>query len=394
MRLKITHEVEIPAPYKLELYKRSPELGPRILFFSGGTALRRTSRELIRYTHNSIHLITPFDSGGSSAVIREAFSMPAVGDIRNRLMALADQSVKGNPEIFDLFAYRLPKESGQAKLDEELSSMAIGDHPLVRRIPDAMRTMICGEFERFLELMPADFDLRGASVGNLVLTGGYLANRCQLDPVIYVFSKLVQVCGHVLPTVDRNLHLAARLEDGLIVVGQHNITGKEEAPISSPITDIWLTDSLQSQVPVDCRVHGTIKERIREADLICYPIGSFYSSLIANLLPWGVGEAVAQNGCPKVFVPNTVDDPESIGLSVADQAAQLHKYLRASGAPAKSDVLDFVVLDTAGGEYPGGIDMDGLRAQGVEIVDCRLVTGTNAPLVDGQMLSEVLLSLT
>ena len=91
MRLKIIREVDIPDPYRLELYKRVPELGPRILFFTGGSALRKTSRELIKYTHNSIHLITPFDSGGSSAVIREAFAMPAVGDIRNRLMSLADQ---------------------------------------------------------------------------------------------------------------------------------------------------------------------------------------------------------------------------------------------------------------------------------------------------------------
>ena len=45
---------------------------PRILFFSGGTALRETSRKLVRHTRNSIHLVTPFDSGGSSAVIRQA----------------------------------------------------------------------------------------------------------------------------------------------------------------------------------------------------------------------------------------------------------------------------------------------------------------------------------
>jgi hypothetical protein len=35
-----------------------PDLGPRILFFSGGSALRRLSEKLVDYTHNSIHLIT------------------------------------------------------------------------------------------------------------------------------------------------------------------------------------------------------------------------------------------------------------------------------------------------------------------------------------------------
>jgi 2-phospho-L-lactate transferase/gluconeogenesis factor (CofD/UPF0052 family) len=61
-------------------------------------------------------MITPFDSGGSSAEIRKAFKMLAVGDLRNRLMALADQSVKGNPEIFLLFSYRFDANATQAEL--------------------------------------------------------------------------------------------------------------------------------------------------------------------------------------------------------------------------------------------------------------------------------------
>lgn len=393
MRLKRLGEGPLPDPDKLGVYARAPEMGPRLLFFSGGSALRQTSRELIRYTHNSIHLITPFDSGGSSAVIRETFDMLAVGDIRNRLMALADQSVKGNPAIFELFTYRLPKESGQMALDEELSSMAIGDHPLVRVIPDPMRTIICTEFEQFLEFMPVDFDLRGASIGNIVLTAGYLSNRRRLAPVISVFSQLSRVCGVVRPTVDQNLHLAARLENGQVVVGQHNLTGKEADPITSPIKDIWMSDSLASDARAEATISAAIKDYIQGADLICYPIGSFYSSVIANLLPQGVGAAVAHNECPKVFVPNTVTDPEAIGMSVADQAAVLRTHLLASGAPEDGTVLEAVILDTENGQYPDGIDMDGLRAQGVAVIDCRLSASADDPLVDGRRLSEVLLSL-
>jgi 2-phospho-L-lactate transferase/gluconeogenesis factor (CofD/UPF0052 family) len=50
-----------------------------------------------------------------------------------------------------------------------------------------------------------------------------------------------------------------------------------------------------------------MNDLIREAELICYPMGSFYSSLIANLLPKGVGKAVSRNPCPKVFIPNTAN---------------------------------------------------------------------------------------
>ncbi|MBG0788951.1 MAG: GAK system CofD-like protein [Desulfovibrionaceae bacterium] len=394
MRTRITRDVEIPDRVKLERYRRTPELGPRILFFSGGSALRAASRALIRYTHNSIHLITPFDSGGSSAVIRKAFHMPAVGDIRNRLMALADQSIQGNPEIFELFAHRLPKDLDQETLRRELDAMTRGRHPLVRSIPDPMRKIIRNHFHLFQEAMPPDFDLRGASIGNLVLTAGYLSNRRRMDPVIYIFSKLVQVCGVVRPTLNKDLHLAARLDDGRVVVGQHLLTGKEAGPLSSPIRDFWLTASLDSEEPVTPSIRTKIRDLILGADLICYPLGSFYSSVIANLLPQGVGAAVAENPCPKVFVPNTIPDPEAMGASVADQARILMGTLKESGAPDGRNGLDFVLIDSKNGEYPGGIDRNGLDRLGLTIIDCELVTGDSAPLVDAQRLSEVLLSMT
>ena len=36
----------------------------------------------------TIHFITPFDSGGSSAQLRKEFNTIAIGDYRNRLIAL------------------------------------------------------------------------------------------------------------------------------------------------------------------------------------------------------------------------------------------------------------------------------------------------------------------
>lgn len=394
MRISITHQVEIPATHKLELYKKAPEYGPKILFFSGGTALRNTSRKLIRYTHNSIHLITPFDSGGSSAVIRKAFKMLAIGDIRNRLMALADQSLKGNHEVFELFTHRLAYDKEQEELREELQQMAAGDHPLIRPIADPMQKLICNHFYHFLDITPVNFDLRGASVGNLVLAAGYLYNQRQLDPVIYLFSNLVLVCGVVHPTINKDLHIAVRLQDGTVIVGQHRITGKEEPRLTSPITDIWLTGSLDDSTPVHASAEEKTKKHIAEADLICYPVGSFFSSVLANLLPDGVGEAVAANQCPKVFVPNTAEDPESLGLSVTDQVRLIRRYLALSGAPDGSDVLGYVLVDLTNGSYPAPIDADKLKSMGITVIDCRLISRKGETHIDPQLLSEALLSLT
>ena len=400
-QVRLTRTISLPDRLRLARYQRTPELGPRVFFFSGGSALAALSRRLISLTHNSIHLITPFDSGGSSAKIRQSFGMLAVGDLRNRLMALADQSVRGNPAITRLFATRYPKNGGAAQpglLAQRLENMVRGRDDLVRAVPDPMRKIIRNHLGYFAEHMPDDFDLRGASLGNLVLTGGYLNNNRHIDPVIFLFSKLAEVRGVVRPVVTNHLHLAAELKDGSILVGQHLLTGREAAPIQSPIRRLFLC---QNHGKAGCgqeaevSIRDKVQSLIHSAELICYPMGSFYTSLIANLLPGGVGEAVAATDCPKVYVPNTANDPEQLGMSVADCVGKLLAYLRKSsfGDHPADRLLNLVLVDSAGGGYPGGLDLEAIRALGVQVVDLPLVSEASQPYVDEERLSEALLSL-
>ena len=393
--LTITRPLIVPDPVRLARYARAPELGPCILFFSGGSGPGFMSRELINYTHNSTHLITPFDSGGSSAVLRRAFAMPAVGDLRNRMMALSDMSVRGNAEVRKLFAYRLPMDAGVGELVERLEAMTEGDDPMVAAIPDPLRKIIRNHLGYFLMAMPGDFDLAGASIGNLVLVGGYLNNGRHLDPVIFLFSKLAEVRGVVRPVVNRNLHLAARLADGRLVLGQHRLTGRSEPPLSSPIVRLWLNQGLDQQRPVTAEIRPKVRHLIAEAELICYPVGSFYTSLLASLLPHGVGEAVAANPCPKVFVPGTAPDREVLAGGVARRAAELMAALGAQDGPRRAGgrVLDYVLLDRGWSEYPGGLDRRALEEMGLRIIEADLVTSDSAPLTDGRLLAEALLSL-
>ncbi|MBC2714137.1 MAG: GAK system CofD-like protein [Desulfobacteraceae bacterium] len=395
IKLQITRTVNLPDPVKVARFKKNPELGPKLLFFSGGTALRDLSKHLINYTWNSIHIITPFDSGGSSAELRKKFKMPAVGDIRNRLMALADQSFQGNPDIYSLFAYRLPKDKNQHILMEELYSMAKGKHPMVVIIVDPMRKIIRNHLYLFLEKISETFDLRGASIGNVILTAGYLSNRRLFDPVIFIFSKLVECRGIVRPIVNKYRHLAAELEDGTVLIGQHLLVGKESARIQSRVKKVFLTDETQKPLPVDVPIRKKMRSLISQADLICYPMGSFYSSIIANLLPKGVGDAVSQVDCPKVYIPNTCADPETHGMTLADQVKILLIYLKKDNPKliGNKRVLNYVLVDNQPGTYPGGIDKEGIKDLGVQIIDYPIVTSRTSPQIDEQQLICLLLSL-
>jgi len=148
--------------------------------------------------------------------------------------------------------------------------------------------------------------------------------------------------------------------------------------------------------PTPTRVDRGVTELIEQADLICYPMGSFYTSLIVNLLPAGVARAIAENPCPKVYVPSLGNDPEQRGKSVAACAGEIILYLQRgtkSATPA-DQFLNLLLVDRKYGRYDHGLDVSGLKLPGVRIVDTRLCTAGTSDRYDDVRLLHALLSLT
>ena len=394
--IHVTRAIKMPDQLRLGRYRKVPELGPHVLFFSGGTALNDVSHVLKSYSHNSIHMVTPFDSGGSSAELRKAFKMPSIGDLRNRLMALADETFTGHPDVYALFTHRLSKEAKNPELRAQLDAMCAGRHDLLRAIPNPMRQLIRTQLGFFCDVIPASFDLRGASIGNLILAGGYLNNHQHLDPIIFLFSKLVGVRGTVRAIVNDNLHLGADLEDGSRVIGQHRLTGKEQAPLTSPLKQLFLSADVEQRLPATAKLRKKNRKLIRNADLICYPPGSFYTSLIANLLPDGVGRAIASNDCPKVYIPNLGRDPEQIGMTMDSSIQTLLRYLSAdTGAKHETGrLLNFVLFDSTVESQLNPVSADLLTKLGIQLIDTRLVSKPGVSFYDPELLVSALLSLT
>ncbi|WP_103224947.1 GAK system CofD-like protein [Roseibium marinum] len=388
----ITRAVRMPDPFRIERFLSNPKLGPRLLFFSGGSALNGVSQSLKRYTHNSIHLVTPFDSGGSSQGLRIAFDMPAIGDLRSRLMALADETVLGHPDVFRLFTHRFARSARPADLGGELDTMISGTHPLVDAIEQPMRTLIQNQLGTFRAARPESFDLRGASIGNLILAGGYLNQNQQLEPIIFLVSKLVGVQGTVRAVTDDNLHLAAELANGETVIGQHLLTAKEHPPLASPIKDFFLNRGLERLEPAMAEFPERNHNLMQSADLICYAPGSFYTSLIANLLPAGVGRSIAARTVPKVYVPSLGADPETGTMSLPDKVHTLLTYLhRDAGADCPvSRLLNLVIVDA---RVPDD-EIAEISARGITVLKLDLVSKSSAPYYDPVPLCEALVSLT
>lgn len=373
----------------------------RIVFFTGGTALRGLSRALAERSPDAVHLVTMFDAGGSTAALRKAFAMPAVGDIRNRMLAIADpQAVPQS--VFDFMQYRLPlaesaATANVADLRAEIEALARGEHALWTDMPALFADPLRELFNECVCRLPQNFDPFGASLGNMVICGGYLRHKRNFSPVLTFLGQLLHVRGHVVPIVEESLHLACELENGQMIVGQQHFKA-----LPCAVRRLFLTvhepDRARAiamdATPCRPKLSDAARHYIATADIICYPMGSFYSSVLSNLLPRGVAGAIAANPCPKVFIPNSGADPEVHGLSVAGQVELLLATLKEGAPGAKDcDVLNGVLVDGENGRY---LHLDELKAtlqgRGIALRDCPMVSADNPACHDPQATLQALLT--
>ena len=82
-------------------------------------------------------------------------------------------------------------------------------------------------------------------------------------------------------------------------------------------------------------------------------------------------------------------------MTVADQVETLAGHLMADepGRVTLSDVLQYVLVDSKHGRYPGGLDIQRIRRLGLEVIDCSLIGYGPSTEIDDRFLVPILLSL-
>lgn len=243
---------------------RARRMGPRIVAIGGGTGLSSLLRGLKHHTELLTAIVTVADDGGSSGRLRSELGLPAPGDLRNCLVALAPEE----RVLTELFAYRFEGDSG----------------------------------------------LGGHSFGNLFLAA--LAGVAgDLHRAARLSSRVLAIRGRVLPATLADLTLVAQMEDGTEVRGESAIS---KAP--SAIQQLWCEPSAPTALPEAVRA-------IEEAELVVLGPGSLYTSLVPHLLIPELAEALRRSKAPKVYVCNVMTQPgETDGFSAADHVAVLERY--------------------------------------------------------------------
>jgi CofD-related protein of GAK system len=291
------------------------EKGPlRIVLFSGGTACRNINIALCKSPVEITRIVPAWDSGGSSKVIREAFGMLPVGDIRQALMTMAHGEGRAG-DVVKICNARLSSTLGNADARLEFDYYVRGEHPLLQRMEAGLRRAILDYLERFSLHIPEDFDFRNGSIGNFILAGAFIAHQSDINDAIFVFRKLCSIEGFVWPvSVGNDIQLGATLRNGREIAGQHLVTSLSDADAATGIARIELSTAGGAVLANDAIIPA-----IAGADAIVFGPGSFYTSILPHLLVDGVGEAIAQNrAAPKIFVGNILECAETTGMHLAD----------------------------------------------------------------------------
>ena len=266
--------------------KRFLARGPRIVAIGGGTGLSMLLRGLKEHTSNLTAVVTVADDGGSSGVLRAELGIPAVGDIRNCVVALAD----AEPLMGRLLQYRFP-----------------GDGP-------ASRAGKAPAEDGSPEVAAPQAGLGGHAVGNLLLAALVQVQHGDFEEGVREMNRVLAVRGRVVPATGTPITLHARLTDGTEVEGQSLIAR------TNRVDRVWVEPAGVS--PTDDALRA-----IADAEVIVIGPGSLFTSLLPALLVPGIREAIAASGALVVFNCNVATQPgETGGFDLADHLDALSRH--------------------------------------------------------------------
>ncbi len=315
----------------------------------GGTGLSALLRGLKHHVGGGrlrqlTGVVTVTDDGGSSGRLRRELGVLPPGDIRNCLVALADDEAL----LSQLFQYRFP----------------VGG------------------------------DLGGHSFGNLFLTA-LTGITGDFHQAILTAESILSVRGKVYPATLTDVVLRGRGVSGATYQGETAIGSAHER-----IVEIGLEPQAPPAFPPAITA-------LRRADLIVLGPGSLFTSVLPNLLIPGIRQAIAraqvtphQAATARVYLLlNLMTQPgETDGMMGADHLREVQRYLGeghvhgvlANATPIPEELASRYE-DT--GSIPVRTERAALEAMGVEVVETDLLAPGELIRHDPTKLARAVLEL-
>ncbi len=247
-----------------------PSLPRRIVALGGGTGLPAVLRSLRLMLGNAAAedaitaIVAVTDDGGSSGRIRSELHMPAPGDVRNCVAALATEA-----------------------------------SPLAR----LLQHRLSGD----------GFD--GHTVGNLLLAGLTQQLDGDFASAVRELARMVRTGGRVLPATAEAVHLKAEFESGEVIVGETAI-----ARYGRPIRRLALERRAR---PLPEAIEALVN-----ADVIIVGPGSLYTSILPVLLTDGLAPTIYGLQATRIYVANLMTEPgETDDFSLERHLDVIHSHV-------------------------------------------------------------------
>jgi uncharacterized cofD-like protein len=234
---------------------------PRVVALGGGHGLSVALQAIREYAGEITAVASVADDGGSSGRLRRDLDVPAPGDLRKCLVALADAD-----------------NTWARAFEHRFRSGELADHAL----------------------------------GNLIIVG--LAESLgSLSAALVEAARLVGAAGRVLPATTGPVSIAARVGPREVIVGQVAVA---EAGERDRIGEVQL---IPREPPADPEALAAIER----ADQIVWAPGSLYTSIIAVACVPEIRAAIATSRAQVVQVANREQENETAGLDGTDHLAAL-----------------------------------------------------------------------
>ncbi|MBI3751349.1 MAG: YvcK family protein [Chloroflexi bacterium] len=250
--------------------------GPKVVAIGGGTGLSTLLRGMKEHTSNLTAIVTVADDGGSSGALREELGIPAVGDIRNCIAALAD----AEPVMSDLLGYRFPGGTKVEGAPVETEPGGLGGHAMGNLLLAALTDLEAGDFEQAVRRM----------------------------------NRVLAVRGQVIPASPTPITLHALTREGIVVTGQSAVAR------TPGIERAWIA-------PEGVRAASDAIAAIEAAEIIVLGPGSLFTSVLPVLLLPEIRDAVAASSAIRVYACNVATQTgETQGMDLSDHVEALLRH--------------------------------------------------------------------
>jgi len=330
-----------PAP----LAPPAPELkrpaGPSLVAIGGGTGLSALLRGLkakvgTEQLSELTGVVTVTDDGGSSGRLRKEFGILPPGDIRNCLVALADDE----DLLSRLFQYRFPNGGG----------------------------------------------LVGHSFGNLFLTA-LTGITGDFHQAILTAERVLSVRGKIYPATTHDVRLRAHGVSGAVYDGESavGLSGEE-------LSAIELDPPAPPAFPAAVAA-------LEGADVILLGPGSLYTSILPNLLIPGIRQAVAKTRARVILLLNLMTQPgETDAMMGPDHLRAVERHagrglvdaVLANTRPVSESLLAHYAETNS---EPVRVERSVIEAMGVEVVEADLLADGDLIRHDSEKLARAVLGL-